>query len=79
MDTLDSWAEANGMKFNKTKCQALHLAIPLGVIGSNPKHHYRPEAVWLEDCVDETGLRVLVAAWLPYSHEGQWLPGLYQK
>ena len=73
MDTLDSWAEANGMKFNKTKCQALHFR------ESNPKQRYRPEEVWLEDCVDETGLRVLVAAWLPYSHKGQWHPGLYQK
>jgi len=63
LDRLDHLTKVNGMKLSKTKCQALHLSHNI------PRQHYRLGGEWLEDCMEEMFLGVLVGAQLNMSQQ----------
>ena len=61
LDGMSRWAKASCMRFNKAKCQVLRLG------HNNPMKRYRLGEEWLERCLAEKDLRVLVDSQLNMS------------
>ncbi|KAJ7408519.1 RNA-directed DNA polymerase from mobile element jockey-like [Pitangus sulphuratus] len=63
LDNLDQWAEANCMTFDKARYQILHSG------HNNPMQGYRLGEEWLESCLAEKDVGVLVNSCLNMSQQ----------